>query len=268
MDHSHPAPGAVRTPWLQCAFPTSTTLRSRLRSWMVQNLIQGCRTNPGPGAVSAPWCGSAALGFLAGDNPFPSLRVGARQGGRSQTRTQLSEHHPLWGALPSSHGKHAGSCPRGLTSPASWAMSLALVGAGDINSSLSGLWQPRDGKALSWSCEVLFTVFECPGGCRDGYGDAQEDAGMPRRALSWCRSVSFPQQANPMCGISNTCRGGRVGSQEHLLGASSLCLVHVAMTGWHGQQPREVEQDTNNITNVSNPTAVSRQIIPRLSQDH
>lgn len=92
---------------------------------------------------------------------------------------------------------------------------------------------------------------------------------MSRRALSLCRNLSFPQQANPAWGISNTCHGGRADSQEHLLGASSLCLVHVAMTSWHGQQPQEVEQDTNNITTVSNRQCPAKlPIILRLSQGH
>lgn len=84
---------------------------------------------------------------------------------------------------------------------------------------------------------------------------------MPRRACPCGRIEAFPGKQT-LCGVSvsDARHRGRAGSQEHLPGASSLCLVHVAMAGWRGQQPREVEQDTNNITTVSNPTAVPCQI--------
>lgn len=137
-----------------------------------------------------------------------------------------------------------------------------------------GSGSPEKAKLSCWSYELLFTAFECPGGCRDAQGDAgmpegmQEGSPVPRR-MQGCPGEPFPRagiEAFPskqtLCGvsISGTRCGSRAGSQEHLPGASSLCLVHIAMTAWRGQQPREVEQDTDDIAAASNSMAVPCQI--------
>lgn len=133
-----------------CQHPVTATCRPQQRSPAVPaqplhgvNPHPNNQSNPSAGAVGALWRGSAAPGFLAGQRE-PGMvclhprGAGARQGGCSQTQAQCLEH-PSWGALPSSHGKHAGSSPRGLSS---WDMSPAPAGAGEVNSGLPGLWQP------------------------------------------------------------------------------------------------------------------------------
>lgn len=95
-----------------------------------------------------------------------------------------------------------------------------------------------------------------PGGCRNWLGgcrDVQADAGQPVPVEELKHS---PEQT--LCGVSvrDSCCEGRAGSQEYLPSASSLCLLHVAMAGWRGQWPQEVEWDTS----ASKPPTVPCQI--------
>lgn len=133
-----------------------------------------------------------------------------------------------------------------------------------------GSGSPEEAKLLCWSCELLFAVFECPGGCKD----ARADAGVPGymqmpRRMQGCSGKPVPveelrlfpsKQTLRGVSISNTRCGGRAGSQERLPGASSLCLVHVAMAGWCGQQLLEIDRILKTLTRESSPTAVPCQI--------
>lgn len=96
---------------------------------------------------------------------------------------------------------------------------------------------------------MLSCLRGCPGGC---LGDAGMLEGMPRR-MQGCpgepvpvgRIEAFPSKRTLRgAGVSDHGCRGSAGSQEPVPGASRLCLVHVAMAGWRGQQPQEVEQDT------------------------
>lgn len=85
---------------------------------------------------------------------------------------------------------------------------------------------------------------------------------MPRGALPLVGIEAFPSKET-LRGVSirdTPTMEAELAAQERWPGASSLCLVHIAMASWRGQQPREVERDANNITTVSNPAAVPCQI--------
>ena len=103
-----------------------------------------------------------------------------------------------------------------------------------------GSGSPEKAKLLCWSCELLFAVFECSGGCKDAWADAgmpegtpermQEgspipwaDAGMPERMqegspVPWA-DAGMPermQEGSPMCGWMQGCPGGCGDAQESL----------------------------------------------------
>ena len=69
-----------------------------------------------------------------------------------------------------------------------------------------GSGSPEKAKLLCWSCELLFAVFECSGGCKDAWADAGMPEGMPERM----------QEGSPMRGQMQRHPGGCGDAQESL----------------------------------------------------